>query len=487
MTTWMPVLLATVALAAPAKSPAPSKAPVSAKAPAKSGAHPVAPDLFDRLADTDAKPYRVYGQGIITDASHPKRPGDVFRADVLFRLQVSPELGEAVFAVDSGDSANRTTDRYYLRRGRLFQLDERDREIAATDLGDVDAATIAALHPALVAAAVCQRRESLRPLGPDRWELAWNDALWTLRCDAAKGQITSLERRIHHDLRGDGTETITFAGWEAGVPRTGHTVVTAYGREVARLDFESAGTDTMVAVPMGGGEANRARRVAAGRVLPHEIAPHLYTIDLDSLNTRVVVAEFADHLAVLEGAYNSENCDRIAVAVKARLAKPVRWFAFSHIHGQYVGGTRSWVHEGATVLVPPSSAPLVEEVVNARYDLHPDALARDPKPLKLETVKDHLRLEDSTNVLDVYNIDSSQHTDEYLLFYFPQQKVLLTGDLLFYRPGKPLVGRSKKLCDTVRDLKLDVDRYVATWPLSGYGTKNVVTKDEMTQACAAGK
>jgi len=483
MTSWTLVFLTTVVLASPSATTAPSKT----RTPAPSRAHVVEPDLFDRLADPTGKPYRVYGKGVITDASHPKHPGDVFRADVLLRLQINPELGEAEFAVDSGDSANRTTDRYYLRGSRVFQLDDRDRETAATDLGDVDGITVAALHPALVAAAVRDRRESLRSLGSDRWELAWNDALWTLRVDASKGRITSLERRVHHDLWGDGTETVTFTGWEAGAPRTGHTVVTAFGREVARLDFESVGTDTAVAVPVGDRGRNHLRTVAAKSIALDEIAPHLFAIDLDSLNTRVVVAEFGDCVAVFEGAYNSEVCDRLASAVQSRFAKPVRWFAFSHIHGQYIGGTRSWVHEGATVLVPPTSQPLVEQVVNAKHDSHPDALARDPKPLKIETVKDHRRIEDVTNALDIYNIDSSQHTDEYFLFYFPQQKVLLTGDLLFYRPGKPLVGRSKNLCETVTKLGLDVGTYVCTWPLSGFGTKNVVTGAEMKEACAAGK
>jgi glyoxylase-like metal-dependent hydrolase (beta-lactamase superfamily II) len=84
--------------------------------------------------------------------------------------------------------------------------------------------------------------------------------------------------------------------------------------------------------------------------------------------------------------------------------------------------------------------------------------------------------------VELYNVESG-HTDEYLIVYFPRQKVLLTGDLLFYRPGKPLGDRSMKLCETVRKLGLDVETYVATWPLDGYGTKNVVTRAEIGAAC----
>jgi hypothetical protein len=54
---------------------------------------------------------------------------------------------------------------------------------------------------------------------------------------------------------------------------------------------------------------------------------------------------------------------------------------------------------------------------------------------------------------------------------------------LFYYPGKVLSGRSALLCETVRKLGLDVETYVPTWPLSGYGTKNVVTREDMRAGC----
>ena len=61
----------------------------------------------------------------------------------------------------------------------------------------------------------------------------------------------------------------------------------------------------------------------------------------------------------------------------------------------------------------------------------------------------------------------------------------MTGDLYFYRPGRPATGRSKKLCSAVTTLGLDVERFVSSWPLSGYGTKNIFTRAEFDAACAA--
>jgi hypothetical protein len=373
-------------------------------------------------------------------------------------------------------------DRYFVRRGRIFQVNEKGDEILAGPVGDLSAATVAALHPAIVANAMRERPENVRPA----WKqalFAWNDELWSAKLDPSSGRITSLERKFHHDLFGDGTETVRYESWPDGARlHPGRVVITSNGREVARLDFEPLARGAKLEIPAGDRDRDRARLMPSDEFVLREVAPHLFAIDVASMNTRVMVAEFADHLAVLEGVYNSRNCDKIAPRVRERFGKPVRWFAFSHLHGQYVGGARSWIHEGATVLVPPSTAPLIEEISKAQHELRPDALSRDRKTLRLETIAERRRFEDDTNALEIFNVESG-HTDEYFLFYFPRQKVLMTGDLLFYRPGKPLSGRSKLLCETVRKLGIDVETFYATWPLDGYGTKNVVSAEEMRNAC----
>jgi len=449
------------------------------------------------LTDPSCAPYRLAARGYVTDASHPMRPGDVRKVDVTVTLSFNAELGEAVIEMASGDSASRNVERWFVRRGRIFQVDEQNAEIPPSAGRDLSPATLAALHPALVASAMRERPENVRPAGGRKRLFAWNDEQWTVELDGA-GRIVRLERETTSDLLGDGTEEVRYEDWHeigddaaTGLAQSigvatfqpGRVVVSARGRELARLVFDEAATDTdSVRLPDGDRRRDRSRAIAQDEIVFREIAPRIFTVDLASQNLRVVVAEFADHVAVLEGAYSSRICDPIVNRIDERFNKPVRWFAFSHLHGQYIGGTRSWVYAGATVLAPPTAAPLVEEVVRARQERRPDMLAINPRPLRLETVKTSRRLEDSTNVLEVHNVESG-HTDEYFLFWFPRQKVLLTGDLLFYRPGKPLSGRSKLLCETVKKLGIEPELLVASWPLSGYDTKNVVTGAEFRAAC----
>ncbi|HEX2897386.1 MAG TPA: hypothetical protein VHP63_04975 [candidate division Zixibacteria bacterium] len=449
-----------------------------------------AESVFDRLIPAEKDAYSVLATGFVTDDSHPMHAGYFRKYDITLRMFFIPELGEAALEFEYEEDGKTSTDKYFVRRGKVFQVDEKGEEKKAEDFGDLSWATIAGLHPEIVAGAISDRRENLEPDHADGFLFAWNDDLWSVAMDKKTGQINSLHRRVHHDVHGDGTENIHFEGRVPGESNNhpASVSVNLAGRETAHFDFGAAVRGAGYTFPAGERYFDDNRFITENEIKFIELAPNIFSTELASINTRVFVAEFIDFLIVLEGAYNSRNCDKIARKVQERFNKPVKYFAFSHLHGQYIGGTRSWVEQGATIIVPPTTVKLVEEMVNTPSDLEPDALSRNPKPLNITTAKEGRRIDDAVNALEIYNVES-EHTDEYFLFYFPRQKVLLTGDLLFYRPAQTpsIKGRSVKLCETVQKLGLDVEKYVCTWPLIGYDTKNIVTKAEMQDACAVSK
>jgi glyoxylase-like metal-dependent hydrolase (beta-lactamase superfamily II) len=429
-------------------------------------------------------PYVVQGDGFVIDSSHPMHPGDARRYPLHLRISSSNHPEGAWFSIavsDSGDTTSRP-DIWYVRSGRVTRADSAGVETPDAGLGDVRPEAVAVLFPDMAT-----EPQDVRGWQATEWATEMpNHAPTVLHRTFFDERLGDQEEEVHYDTwfedltaKRGGPDLLWTAEFERG------------GRTVARFTFPlSSETGRLNSVPPPGPQRidvedrNTIHQLAPGQVDFKELVPHIFCADLDSLNTRVTVAEFTDSLVVIEGAYGSAACDVIARVVRERFHKPVRMFAFSHLHGQYSGGTRSWVHEGATIVVPPTTGPLIHQMVDASFASHPDALARDPKPLHVLTVPQHLHVEDSMNALDIYNVPSG-HTDEYFLFHFPRQRVLLTGDLMFLRPGKPFAGRSRQLGDTVAKLGLAVDTYVATWPLHGYGTKNIVTGDEFRTALAA--
>lgn len=436
-----------------------------------------AADPIGKLETSPSKPFRVQGKGVIHDAGHPMHPGDSRNVDVVLRLEIDPERGVASIAIDSGTEDKPDVDRYVVRHGRIFQVDDKGDEIPAASLAGISPEAVAAFHPVLVAGAMRDHRAEVRQERSGTFLFASGGALWTVETSASTGRILRVSHREFDELYGDGLEEVVYGSSDRSV------TVRRLGREAARFELGPPETIDAVVIPQGDERRDDGHFVDPRELTLNELAPHLFTIELPSLNTRVTVAEFADYLVVIEGAYNAAVGDALVQAIRSRLHKPIRYHAFSHLHGQYIGSTRSFIAEGATIVVPETTAPMIEQMARAPHTLQPDALAARPRTAKIERVKTSFRLADDANELTIYNV-VSEHTDEYFISWFPGPKILLTGDLLFYRPGKPLSGRSKRLCRTIAELGLSPDRYVCTWPLAGYETKNVVSGEEMREACA---
>lgn len=418
-------------------------------------------------------PVALTASGYVTDDSHPRYPGDFRTYPLTVRLQIHADLAAAILEFESGDGAEKEVDRYFFSQGLVYQLDGEGRAKAPGTLGDLAPSTLALIHPALRDLVLAAAPENVLVLNEEQQVFSCNNALWVWH-----PQENTATRRIFSDVLGDGEETIVYPTPTDAAQKV---TVRRRGRDIASFQFEAAKPCPAFELPPNL-YPNEPRVITVDDIHFTEQAPHVFTLDLARINTRVWVAEFESFLVVLEGAYSSQNCALLADQIEAKFKKPVRYFAFSHLHGQYIGGVRAWVDRGVTVLAPASTQPLVAQAVAASFRSRPDRLEKSPKGLQFEAVQKMKVIEDKQLRLELHNIDSD-HTKDYLIFYFPKSKILGTGDLLFFRPGQPLKGRSKKLCATVQSLGLQVDRFICTWPLSGYGTQNIVNHEEMEKAC----
>src|SRR4029078_12809620 len=155
------------------------------------------------------------------------------------------------------------------------------------------AATVAALHPLVVEDALLERRDAVRAdAGRVKAQLfAWNGELRQVERDRA-GNLVALTRRVHDEVYGDGTEVVRWEGWRAGTATTpGKVTVTLRGRQIAALEIGPAGAADSIRVPAGDRDRVRWRLASSTEVVPREIAPHLYAIDLDTPHTSVGVRE----------------------------------------------------------------------------------------------------------------------------------------------------------------------------------------------------
>lgn len=411
--------------------------------------------------------HTIEGTAILRDFSHPRHAGDYHEERLRVTIAADCERDALVFTFQPGEGP---ADRFALRGTSLFEA--KGVELTATEsAGGLSASALARLDPLFVASMLHDERDSTHARGNDLWTIHRRD-----------GRLSSIETPVHDDLYGDLIETVSYEGWgdRGGVSFPSRITVRLGDRLKIALDV--TGVRAGAEDELLRGVRAREHAVYDEDIAFRELAPHLFAIELKPTDSRVFVAEFDDFVFVIEGAYDDRNVARIARRIAQRFApKPIRYFSFSHIHGQYVGGVRTYAGAGATVLTTPTGAEVVKEIAASRHG------RSGPMKIRTEVVAKSRTIEDGTNAMTIFNVDS-QHTDDYFVFYFPRSKLLLAGDLLCYRgETTPLRGRSIHLCETIQALGIDVETITITWPLENYGCLSPVAFSDFTKACASVK
>ena len=214
---------------------------------------------------------------------------------------------------------------------------------------------------------------------------------------------------------------------------------------------------------------------------------NIHFIDIKHTNDKIMVVEFSDFLLVAEAPLSSKNGELIiSEAKKIAPNKPIKYFVFGHYHPHYLGGMRPFIHKGATILCVKSNEEYVKYLANAPHTLNPDSLQLQPKLLQTKEIKDSLTITDRKFEMKIYFIGKrSEHTNDYLIYYFPAEKLLFEDDLIWIaREGeiKKARGRQAGLYNAIKELSLDVKTIIQSWPVADYGVKTVIPFDDLKKS-----
>lgn len=161
-----------------------------------------------------------------------------------------------------------------------------------------------------------------------------------------------------------------------------------------------------------------------------KLADKVWDVRIEQSTDGGAVIEFADHLTMFE-AYNDEadTFARIDLANTLVPGKQVTEVIVSHHHFDHAGGLRAAVARGLTIISRRGNEAIFREMVARPAPNFPDALARNPQPLKFVPVDDRLTLDDGTMRVDVYHVIGHLHMTEAVVAYVPGPRIFLEGDL----------------------------------------------------------
>jgi hypothetical protein len=142
------------------------------------------------------------------------------------------------------------------------------------------------------------------------------------------------------------------------------------------------------------------------------------------------VFEFEDHLTLFE-AYGSEERFQATLALVNKLVpgKKATQLIVSHHHFDHTGGFRAAVAAGLTIISRRANEPILRELATRPAKKFPDALGRNPKPMRFIAVDDHMTLKDSRMQVELYHVIKHNHMAEALMAYVPRYKLLAEGDM----------------------------------------------------------
>jgi glyoxylase-like metal-dependent hydrolase (beta-lactamase superfamily II) len=304
---------------------------------------------------------------------------------------------------------------------------------------------------------------------------------FTILLDPQSKLPAAIRTRDDDNIAGDSTYDLVLSDWKAvGGAKLAHTLsYQLNGVEVGKVTYKEVTANPTIAVdafavPDAAKQGVKPpatanvpyqwvlRRIALGRFLDSdgiitpaggslklvELAPNVQHVQGGTANNLIVAMK--DHLVIFDAPYGELQSRWVIDEAKKKYpGKPVRYLVLTHHHMDHTGGTRTYIAEGATVIVPAPDKGYFEQVARAAHTVAPDELAKKPRAAKIQEVKDQLSLKDDTNEIRLYNI-ANPHAEGMFLGHVVNGNVVYVTDILSPRgpiernPGTLAVGEALK-------------------------------------------
>jgi glyoxylase-like metal-dependent hydrolase (beta-lactamase superfamily II) len=159
-----------------------------------------------------------------------------------------------------------------------------------------------------------------------------------------------------------------------------------------------------------------------------ELAPHVQHVEGGTANNLIV--EFKDHLVIFDAPYGELQSRWVIDAAKAKYpGKPIKYLVLTHHHMDHTGGMRTYVAEGASVILPSGDKVYFEKDVKGTHTVVLDDLQKKPRTPEFIEVKDQMTLKDDTSEIRLYNI-SNPHVDGMLIGHLVKDNIVYVTDLI---------------------------------------------------------
>jgi glyoxylase-like metal-dependent hydrolase (beta-lactamase superfamily II) len=265
-----------------------------------------------------------------------------------------------------------------------------------------------------------------------------------LHLDRTTRLLRKYEQRVPFGVYGDGVRELEFEGYRkiGGLMLPSRMTVrnrnAVHGATESTYLYEKVTTEPVFdpkdfELPAGAVKEDYSYR---GSFAVKPLAKDVYLLENVTAATgqwsyNVLVVVLADSVLVAEAPVSSAVSDSVLAKVREIApGKPVRYLVQSHHHGDHLGGIRSYIAEGTTILAGAGTAGLIEKIAKAPFELAPDRLQKEPRAPKIEVVKGSRTIRSGDREVVIHDIGPSPHAKDMLFVYLPQERILYQADLV---------------------------------------------------------
>ncbi len=174
-----------------------------------------------------------------------------------------------------------------------------------------------------------------------------------------------------------------------------------------------------------------------------------------------VVFEFADHLTLFEVPLNESRGQAVIAAAKALVpSKPLTTVIVSHHHFDHTGGLRAAIAEGLTIIADRNMESFIDSMSERKHTIVQDALSKEPKLAKIDSVEDQKMLKDDAMEVRLYHVNDLEHSGTMLMAFVPSEGLLINADL--YGPGFAIFPAWEPMLKNIADRGIKVEKHLPT-------------------------
>jgi glyoxylase-like metal-dependent hydrolase (beta-lactamase superfamily II) len=285
----------------------------------------------------------------------------------------------------------------------------------------------------------------------------------------ARHHVTRVETRIAQSLVGDMPVEALYDGYKSfgNVQFPSHIVQKQDGFPSLDLTVTSVTANVAVDSAPPAGATNAAAPAVV--VKAQEVASGVFWLTGGTHHSLAI--GMRDYIVLVDTPNGEARASAVIAKSKELIPdKPIRYVVTTHHHWDHLGGIRSAIDEGATIVTHRSNRTFLDRVAAAPHTIAPDRLVTSKRPLKLQTVDAEGTLTDGTRVIKLYTMSGFDHAADMLVVYLPKEKLLAEADA--YTPSDtpatpliaPKIPYAAALDGNIRRLRLDVQTIV---PLHG--------------------